>query len=83
MTTLTGPSMEDADADLLSMPVRQLVFQYVDEIFSDYADKLATLPEVVDEIKTIMETLLQHPPSLADASQPLAIRPASAGRSIG
>ena len=58
---MIGPSKLANDADLLSMPTRQLALQYVDEIFSDYVDRLATLPEVVDEIKTIIDTLLRHP----------------------
>jgi hypothetical protein len=63
METMTGPAIAEIDADLLTMSSRQLVFRYIDEIFSDYADRLASLPEVVDEIKTIVNTLLQHPPS--------------------
>lgn len=60
---MTGTAMLETDADLLSLSPRQLVFQYVDEIFSDYVDSIATLPEVVNEIKSIMETLLQNSPT--------------------
>ena len=62
METMTGRSIAESDAELLSMSIHDLVFLYVDEIFSDYADRAATLPEVVDEIKSIIDTLLRHPP---------------------
>jgi hypothetical protein len=58
MKTMTGAAIAPNDLDLLSLPARQLVFLYVDEIFSDYVDRAATLPEVVNEIKAIIETLL-------------------------
>ena len=63
MEIMTGLSKVATDAELSSLSIRQLVLQYVDEIFSDYADKAATLPEVVDEIKSIIETLIQYPPT--------------------
>ena len=65
MEMMTGPSRADDDAELSSLSVHQLVFQYVDEVFSDYADRAATLPEVVQEIKEIIGTLLRHPPGEA------------------
>ena len=48
-----------ADADLFSLPLDQLLYRYVDEIFSDYLDKTATLPEVLDEIKAIIAILIE------------------------
>src|SRR4051812_17717779 len=45
METMTGPTIAEIDADLLTMSSRQLVFRYIDEIFSDYADRFASLPE--------------------------------------
>jgi hypothetical protein len=61
---MTGPAIAKNDHDLSSLPARQLVFLYVDEIFSDYVDRAATLPEVVNEIKAIIETLLPPEPAL-------------------
>ena len=47
-----------ADADLFSLPLDRLLYRYVDEIFSDYLDRTATLPKVLDEIKAIIAVLI-------------------------
>ena len=44
------------EADLL--PMDQLLYEYVDEIFSDYRAQRASLVEVVDEIKAIIGELI-------------------------
>ena len=67
METMSGPSSysvdSQADADLLSMPFDQFLYGYVDVIFSDYLDRTATLPEVLDEIKTIIAILVEALPA--------------------
>jgi hypothetical protein len=61
---MSGPSHASAyrlaenEADILSLPLDQLLFGYVDEIFSDYSARKATLLEVRDEIKAIIEELI-------------------------
>ena len=60
---MSGPSpysvvQSDADAELFSLPFDQFLDRYVDEIFSDYLDRTATLPEVLDEIKAIIAVLI-------------------------
>jgi|SoiMethySBSTD1v2_1073268.scaffolds.fasta_scaffold806437_1 hypothetical protein len=65
METMSGPAPysadSQADADLFSMPFDQFLYRYVDEIFSDYLDRTATLPEVLDEIKGIIAILIEAP----------------------
>ena len=62
METMFGPSPysvdSQADADLYSMPLDRLLYRYVEEIFSNYLDQTATLPEVLDEIKAIIAILI-------------------------
>jgi hypothetical protein len=79
MKTMSGPSTysadSQADADLCSMPFDQFLNQYVDEIFSNYLDRTATLPEVLDEIKAIIAILIE-----ARGSEGRQLRRAGANR---
>ena len=70
MEPMAGPSRTDRDADLLDLTTHQLLLQYVDEIFSDYLERTVTLPEVVDEIKSIIETLVPHAPAALAFGRP-------------
>jgi hypothetical protein len=63
METMSGPSPysivhSQCDAELFSLSFDQLLGRYVDEIFSDYLDRRATVPEVLDEIKGIIAVLI-------------------------
>jgi hypothetical protein len=67
MKTITGPSqcstdnLAEDETSIFSLPLDRFLFGYVDEIFSDYSAQRATLLEVRDEIKAIIEELISRP----------------------
>ena len=54
---MSGALLRD-DEELLALPTNELLYQYVEEIFSDYRDQKATLREALDEMKGIIDVLL-------------------------
>ena len=50
--------MADSVDEAAHLPLDQLLYEYVDEIFSDYRAQRANLVEVVDEIKAIIKELI-------------------------
>ena len=61
METMPGHAQSyrvDTDHDILSLTTSQMLNLYVEEIFSDYLSQAATLPEVMDEIKAIIQGLI-------------------------